>query len=269
MAGKRNDGGGRLSSAERLKIPRRAVLAFERTADKVAGHTTMTESDTPDDDAKPDAAEAPPKRHFRRVAAISLLLLALGLSAWAFSFWRDWSRLEPLEPCGGIYFPKRVELAVPSFRQNDPRWGKDILGATDGTLGAEGCAVSSAAMVMASYGIDTDPQRLNQFLQAHDGFTPQGWIYWEKAAELAPGTVQKEYEDLPSYRLIDENLLRGNPVIVRVKLANGITHFVVIAGKDGCDYLIRDPGAGASRGMYPIRELGSMIYALRYYARLR
>ena len=32
-------------------------------------------------------------------------------------------------------------------------------------------------------------------------------------------------------------------MIVRVRLASGITHFVVIAGKDGFDYLVRDPGA--------------------------
>jgi hypothetical protein len=54
-------------------------------------------------------------------------------------------------------------------------------------------------------------------------------------------------------------------VIVRVRLANGITHFVVIAGKDGFDYLVRDPGAGAARGYYPLRDLGSNIEALRFY----
>jgi hypothetical protein len=53
-----------------------------------------------------------------------------------------------------------------------------------------------------------------------------------------------------------------------VRFPSGITHFVVIAGKDGFDYLIRDPGAGASKGLYPLRELGSNIEALRYYERL-
>ncbi|MGB8341203.1 MAG: hypothetical protein WCE51_06410, partial [Chthoniobacterales bacterium] len=65
--------------------------------------------------------------------------------------------------------------------------------------------------------------------------------------------------------LIDSNLARGNPVIVRVRLHGGITHFVVIAGKEGFDYLIRDPGAGAAKGCYPLRELGSDIEALRFY----
>ena len=48
-------------------------------------------------------------------------------------------------------------------------------------------------------------------------------------------------------------------------VGSGITHFVVIAGKDGFDYLVRDPGAGSAKGLYPLRELGSDIEALRFY----
>jgi hypothetical protein len=40
---------------------------------------------------------------------------------------------------------------------------------------------------------------------------------------------------------------------------------VVIAGKDGFDYLVQDPGGGAAKGLYPLRELGSDIEALRFY----
>jgi hypothetical protein len=47
--------------------------------------------------------------------------------------------------------------------------------------------------------------------------------------------------DLASYRLIDFNIASGNPVIVRVRLPGGVTHFVVIAGKDGFDYLVAIP----------------------------
>ena len=57
----------------------------------------------------------------------------------------------------------------------------------------------------------------------------------------------------------------GNPVIVRVRLRGGVTHFVVIAGKDGFDYLVRDPGGGSAKGLYPLRELGSDIEGLRFY----
>ena len=169
---------------------------------------------------------------------------------------------------GGVRWPKRLELSVSAFAQGDPRWADDALGSTPGTLHAQGCAVASAAMVLASYGIDTDPGQLNQFLTAHKGYTPEGWLYWEKAAEFAPGRCEKAYEDDASYARIDWNLFWGNPVIVRIRFPGGLTHFVVIAGKEGREYLIRDPGAGAARGLYPLSELSPNIEALRYYRRL-
>ena len=184
-----------------------------------------------------------------------------------FALYWGWARRD-LASQGGIYWPGRLEIAVPSFAQGDPRWALDPLGPTEATLHAEGCAVTSAAMVLASYGIDTDPGRLNRFLASHEGFTPQGWLYWEKAAEFKPGICEKAYEDDPSYARIDTNLLRGNPVVVRIRFPGGMTHFVVIAGKEGFQYLIRDPGAGAARGLYPLSEIASPIEALRYFRRL-
>lgn len=183
--------------------------------------------------------------------------------------WSSWNHLGPIEPRGGLPFLKRVELPVPSYRQGDPAWGDDPLGPSDDTLRSAGCAVVSTAMVLSSYGIDTDPQRLNKFLTEAEGYTPQGWIYWEKAAELASDMVRHVYEDLPSYRLIDSNLMKGNPVIVRLRQPSGMTHFVVIAGKDGFDYLTRDPGAGAAKGLYALKEYGSKIEALRFYEKLK
>lgn len=170
-----------------------------------------------------------------------------------------------LSPSGGWYFFSRVELPVPQFFQGDPRWADDELGPTEGTLGAEGCAVAAASMVLASYGVDTDPGRLNAALKKNGGFTPQGWLYWEKASELTPDKAKHVYEDRASHYLIDSNLRRGNPVIVRLRYPNNITHFVVICGKDGFDYLIRDPGSAGKRGVYPLKDFGSDIEALRYY----
>ena len=199
-----------------------------------------------------------------------LLILGLFVLAGVVGVFIDWNWKRPLPPRGGRYFFHRVELAVPSFRQDDDRWRGDALGGVpeNGTVGSAGCAVAATAMVFRSYGIDTDPQQLNWFLTNVGGYTKQGWLYWDRAAWWAPGRVRHIYEDLPSYDLIDSNLARGNPVIVRVRFPSGITHFVVIAGKEGFDYLIRDPGAGAAKGYYPLRELGSNIEALRFYARL-
>ncbi len=211
----------------------------------------------------------------RRTLWITLSVIFATMIGSAVYKWREWKKWEAewmkpgiIEPAGGLFFPTRVELKVPIFRQADERWRGHKLGPTPGTLAAEGCAVASAAMVLASYGYDTDPGRLNAYLTEHGGYTPEGWIWWEKAAEITGGAYIKAYEDLPSHHLVDENLRHGNPVIVRLRAKNGITHFVVIAGKDGYDYLIRDPGAGADKGLYPLREFGSKIEGLRFYARV-
>jgi hypothetical protein len=198
------------------------------------------------------------------IVVIVIVLVLVGGSA---AVYVDWTWKRKLSPRGGRPFLTRVELPVPSFQQGDDRWRDDSLGGVleNGTLGGEGCAVAAAAMVFKFYGIDVDPQQLNWFLTATGGFTEQGWLYWDRAAWIAPDRVRHVYEDLPSYQLIDSNIAHGNPVIVRVRLGSGITHFVVIAGKDGFDYLVRDPGAGSAKGLYPLRELGSDIEALRFY----
>jgi len=200
----------------------------------------------------------------RRIfAALAIVLVsAIAGGAW---YWQWQEPRTPLSASGGLYFFPEKILDVPQFFQGDPRWASDPLGPTPATLGAEGCAVSSAAMVLASYGADVDPGRLNTFVTEHGGFTPEGWLYWEAAAAYPPAIARKAYEDKPSFALIDRNLLAGNPVIVRVRYPSGTTHFVVIVGKRGFDYLIRDPGAGGARGVYPLKDFGRPIEALRFF----
>ncbi|MBE2203152.1 MAG: C39 family peptidase [Chthoniobacterales bacterium] len=199
-----------------------------------------------------------------------VVLFGVVVCATAASFWiSGWMEKRPLPPSGGLFIPGAIVLPGPHFLQFDPKWGGDTLGQTKDSLASAGCAVTSAAMILAGYGIETDPGRLNRFLSlTPGGYTPEGWIYWEKAAEAAPDFLPKllpHYEDKPSFFLIDWNLLRGNPVIVRLRYPNGITHFLVICGKRGEDYLVRDPGKGGARGVYPLKDFGGPIEALRFY----
>jgi hypothetical protein len=199
----------------------------------------------------------------------SLAVVAVVAVANAALWIRDWTAIHaPVAASGGLYFPGEKIIDVPQFFQDDPRWARDSLGPTDSTLGAEGCAVASAAMVLASYGADLDPGRLNAYVHQIGGYTPRGWLYWEAAAAFPPVLARHAYEADPSHYLIDRNLLAGNPVIVRVRYPSGVTHFVVIVGKRGFDYLIRDPGAGGARGVYPLVDFGRPIEALRFYERL-
>ena len=194
-------------------------------------------------------------------------VLVLGIfCVWAKAGWSRWGLKAKLAPSGGLYFPVRVEADAPSYAQADARWGEERLGPTDRTLAAEGCAVSSAAMALGHYGIRATPGELNRFLLENGGFTEQGWIYWEAAAEFVPGRVRHAYEDLPSYRLMDWNLWLKNPVIVRIRRPAGGTHFVLLVGKVGYEYVALDPGAGGRKVF--LSDLQSPVEALRFYKRL-
>jgi hypothetical protein len=202
----------------------------------------------------------------RRFLIIVFCLLILGAAThWVV----DWVRPRPLPTSGGVFSPVRFEISGPHFLQGDARWASDLLAETPETLGDAGCAVASAAMVLGGYGIPLDPGRLNSFLRGvPGGYTPEGWIYWEKAAEIAPEltpALLPHYEDLPSFFLIDWNLMRGNPVIARVRYPSGITHFVVVCGKDGSEYLVRDPGKGGERGLTRLSDFPAPVEALRFY----
>jgi len=197
------------------------------------------------------------------------LAVALGIAV-AFLFLVSlWCWTGEISPRGGIPIPGEIVVSVPQFFQADPRWKNDLLGGTPGTLGAEGCAVSSAAMLLGFYGMDVDPGKLNRFLMEHNGFEDRAWLKWEVASEFSHGLVEKAYENLPSFALIDWNLIQGNPVIIRIRRPDGITHFVVIVGKHGLDYLIRDPSGFGKGDVYPLARLGVPIEALRFYRKLR
>lgn len=196
-------------------------------------------------------------------------LFVLALSAWLALWAAAWMEKRELPPSGGIFIPGEILIEGPHFLQADERWGQDKLGSTEDSLAKVGCAVTSSAMVLASYGMAIDPGKLNGFLaKIPGGYTPEGWIYWEKAAEADSRFTDKllpHYEDGPSYFLIDWNLLNGNPVIIRLRYPSGVTHFMVICGKRGFDYLVRDPGAGGNRGVYPLKDFRAPMEALRFY----
>ena len=210
--------------------------------------------------------ESENKSKRKRLLLFGLTGLALvggGVASWWYT--QVWDvKKNPLSPVGGLYFPWEVNITVPLFSQADEAWKMDRMGPSQGNLGAEGCAVTSVAMLFAYYGIDVDPKRLNQFLSDWNGYTEQGWLYWEAAAAYTQGRVEHVYEDLPSYRLMDANLIRGNPVVVRVRPFGGrTTHFVLVTGKKGCEYFVNDPGGGGRR--VPLSSFGSPVEALRFY----
>jgi hypothetical protein len=201
----------------------------------------------------------------KRFNSRTILFIALSFILGLVALITIWFWKAPLSGHGGLPFLKKVELSVPPFFQEDPRWSNDSLGGTADTLGTSGCAVTSASMILAYYGIPIDPKKLNMYLTKNNGYENSAWIKWEVAGRYPPNIAEKRYEDLPSYGLIDWNLLWGNPVTIKIRRPKGTTHFVVIVGKDGFDYLIRDPAPKGIVGIYPFYKLQTPIEALRFY----
>lgn len=203
-----------------------------------------------------------------RFVGIATLAILIGFGGFVWWYFQK----GPVGASDGLPFFGKMVLPVPHFAQTDPRWGEKSLGGESGeTLAEAGCAVASAAMVLAYRGVDVDPDRLNIFLKAiPGGYTRQGWIEWYKAAEYDPRLTAQllpHYEAAPSRFYLDWNLICGNPVIVRLKSRNRwrSNHFMVVVGKKGRDYLVQDPGVNDSQGVYPLKNYCPWIDAIRFY----
>ena len=133
--------------------------------------------------------------------------------------------------------------------QQDPKWKQDILGFGDAgdTIGYVGCALTSVAMVLSGHGYAETPKTLNQKLKSVDGFVSAG-IRWGAVSQIYPNVSLKAFipcstSEAPLAQ-INGAIAAGQPAIVQVDSspAEGIqTHWVVLYGKKGDDYLMLDP----------------------------
>ncbi|MCD6208559.1 MAG: C39 family peptidase, partial [Methanosarcinales archaeon] len=151
---------------------------------------------------------------------------------------------------------------VPYFSQCDPRWQSDRLGGDGPTICGMGCALTSAAMVAAYYGVDTDPERLNDAI-GRAGYDAGYNIKWSAVRdachdeinqiEYDPGTVGFDTD------VLNSSLDLGRPVIVYVYCPGygGYWggHFVVVTGRSDDAYYINDPGFATRSTLddYPVR----------------
>ena len=179
-----------------------------------------------------------PCRFFRLCTATALLLLAL---------------LSPLVPPAATQ-TEAINLYVPFFSQTALRGQTDedgdplYLGESNEVLLSEkGCAVASAAMVMATYGLDTDVEQMNDALLEANGFSgallnwPNADAFvtagepWVEGVERINTGRPADYE-----QRVNDELEAGHPVIAFL----GAAHYVVITGRDeDGGFLINDSWA--------------------------
>ncbi len=154
------------------------------------------------------------------------------------------------------------------YRQRDARWAEDPIGPTRETLGSVGCTVCCLAMALAEYGIDITPKDLNRRLTETGGFTEQGLVKWDAVRSLSGGKVNVAVLSDPANGDIDDALAAGNPVLVKVLLGSMFQHWVLLVGRDGREYLMKDPLA-ENPTVLPLSTLKSDIFAVRVVRRVR
>jgi hypothetical protein len=150
------------------------------------------------------------------------------------------SRVETIASRGGEARLMRA-ITTPHYVQTDPRWGSDRLGPTIESLAASGCTVCCVSMALAHYGVDIPPGELNRRLAASSGFTRIGWLKWTSVASLTHGRIVADVPRSPDYDDLDDAIANGWPVVTEIRLRGEVPHWVLVVGKNGLEYLARDP----------------------------
>jgi peptidoglycan hydrolase CwlO-like protein len=118
------------------------------------------------------------------------------------------------------------------YSQRDTAWGNDKLNGTQYTLAADGCLITSMAMVLTHYGYkDVTPVTINSNPANFAAYYPAYLLYTINVDGVS--ATRKT-------ATIDATLATGNPVIVGLN-AYGGTHYVVLVSGSKGNYIMRDP----------------------------
>jgi hypothetical protein len=195
----------------------------------------------------------------KRVLVGLFLVVAVLAAPFAWRALRE--RLNAIPARGGVIFTM-TPLTTKHYLQHDPAWKDDTIGGSGERLERVGCTVSSLAMAFDRYGVKATPKELNDFLKANEGYTLRGWLKWNAVSQFAGGKVEMDYIGHATHARIDAALRRQQPVIVKIFISGVIPHWVLVVGKEGDDYLMRDP-LDESKSVKRLSEYESKIYAMR------
>lgn len=190
----------------------------------------------------------------------ALLMLTTLLSAC--QGLRNWFT-PSIDALGGEYLHVRLPDPMRTFCQNDARWAEIELGTSGCKLGTHGCLICSTAMATTRLGFRLSPSELNERLKHQDGFQPQGWLIWSAVSRVTEGKLTAEYHQRPRYEWIDNALKAGAFPLIAFPLSNGARHWVLVVGKEGLDYLVRDPLTDEPKKPVKLSHLTDRILAIR------
>jgi hypothetical protein len=137
-------------------------------------------------------------------------------------------------------------MEVIAFSQRDPRWSGEALGSGPATVGRVGCLLTASAVMLANWGVDTDPHRLNQWLIANRGYANGNLLTFSALAHFGVhfiAYIKCATTPAPVARLIKE-VQGGAGVLVCMDWQPGNAlqpHWVYVTSLGTADGQIVDP----------------------------
>ncbi|HMJ65151.1 MAG TPA: C39 family peptidase [Candidatus Binatia bacterium] len=201
----------------------------------------------------------------RQTVWLVLVLAAIIPGAWL--GWKAGHRVSVIPSRGGESFAT-PPIGTVHYRQKDARWNNDLVGELGEPMAKVGCTVCSLAMMFDFYGVRLTPKELNQWLNRNGGYTAEGWLIWDSVRKVSNEQLTIDYIGGADFEVIDRALKNNQPVIAKVFINGVIPHWVLIVGKQGTEYLMRDP-LGEQDALDPLSRYGSRIYAIRILKKTR
>ena len=199
----------------------------------------------------------------KKATLLIILLSVLGILAWSVNwFLKKRTTAIRLSARSEQSVTRRVLENTIIYRQRDAQWVNEKTGGSEETLGDVGCTVCCLSMAMAQHGLALNPAELNRKLKEAGGYTEKGWVKWDQVQNATGGRIAVELPPSPSHEIIEKALEAGNPVLVKVYLAPEVQHWVLLVGREGTEYLMKDP-LGDGKSLRPLSSYGSDIFAVR------
>lgn len=143
----------------------------------------------------------------------------------------------------------------PIYRQGDAAWKHEQLGSR-GTIGSQGCAMSSVAMAISGIsGQSVTPEKMDKYMDSIHGYDGASIAKWDQMGKLVDPPVKVTREHNVGAARIDAELAKGRPVVIGVDYkATGLRlpghdgktdHWITVTGKnENGTYRANDPATG-------------------------
>jgi hypothetical protein len=161
-------------------------------------------------------------------------------------------------------------VPITHYQQCNQPWSGNAYGiGSCGTICANGCAMSSGAMLLKANGVNVNPGQLNTWLQNNSGYSGCN-VLWT-SVDNYPGSTMTYYgASSYSFAIMRSEINAGNPVIAHVNSSNPCGHFIVIYGYNGAgtaagDFLVADPGTSTFPRYWSSYVICAETYPLRLF----